>query len=169
MQNKNDTIKIQEETSHCEQKMNKNNQINAILRIKEIIRTDKLVKNLNISSLTELEDKRIACGGGDGSISINLFNIEEKTWVREIYNQNAHDNDVLSICVINDNKLLSGGDDCIIKVWNISKFDIFLIKCLNIHKGAVYKLIPLTKKHFASCSWDANVLIWESNNGYNLF
>ena len=69
-----------------------------------------------------------------------------------------------SLCTLNGNRLLSGSADCSIKIWIISDKDLAQIK--KIPTSAVYKVIPLSKQRFASCSLNYTVDIWRDNNTY---
>ena len=148
---------------------NKNNVIiiEKIKRIKEIIQSDELDKSKydGIRSITETEDKRIASGGSDGNISISSYNINEMKWTIDIHKEKAHDNSIESLCTLNGNRLLSAGSR-LIKVWTITNTQITPIKEINEHTWTVYKLIPLSKQRFASCSRDQTVRIWKDNNTY---
>ena len=115
--------------------------------------------------MTETEDKRIASGSGEGSISISSYDVERKIWKREIHKK-AHDNSVNSLCTLNNNRLLSGSDDYSIKVWSISDVDLTLIKEIKEHTNFVCKVIPLSKERFASCSNDGTVKVWKDDNTY---
>ena len=126
----------------------------------------KEVHSFTISSLTETEDKRIASGTNatkGGNISIYSYDINAKTWKREIHKVNAHNNYVLSLCTLTGNRLVSGSWFSI-KVWAISDTDLIFIKGIDAHTNYVNKIIPLSEHRFASCSDDTTVKIWDDKN-----
>ena len=86
---------------------------------------------------------------------------------REIHKR-AHHNNVISLCPLSDNKLLSCGSSLVrsIKVWSLSDVDLTLIKEIEDHTFPVQKVIPLSKGRFASCCWDRTVKIWKDDNTY---
>ena len=129
-----------------------------------IIKSEEL--DGNIYSLVETEDKRIASGDSNGNISISSYDINEKTWNRNIHKMRAHNKWVKSLCTLNGNRLLSGSSDCLIKLWSISDEDLTLIKEIKGHTDWVNKVIPLTKERFASCSVDKTVKIWKDDKTY---
>ena len=135
----------------------------------KIIETEELIiteKDGGVCSLIETEDKRIACGNKNGSISISSYNVNTKKWNKDIYNINAHNKLVRTLCALNGNRLLSGSWDYSIKIWFISKSEMKLIKEIKEHTNSVSKVIPLSKERFASCSWDKTVRIWKDDNTY---
>ena len=140
--------------------------MNKITQIEEVLQSDDLDTLTGVYSLTETEDKRIASGGYDGNISISSYDISEKKWKRDIYKKTAHKSRVNSLCALNGNRLLSGSRDYSIKAWSVTDVDITLIKELKEHTNLVWKVIPLSKKRFASCSSDCTVRIWKDDNTY---
>ena len=91
-------------------------------------------------------------------IYISSYDLERKTWNRDIHKEKAHDASwVHSLCPLNGNRLLSAGDlfDNTIKVWSLSDVELTLIKeikAINEYTDDVLKVIPLSKERFASCS-----------------
>ena len=141
--------------------------IEKITRIENVIESEELttLTNCRVYSLIETEDKRIASGGGDGNISISSYNINEKIWKRDIHKKDAHIGKIYSLCVLSGKRLLSGSYRSI-KIWIIFDVEITLIKELREHYNYLYKIIPLSKERFASCSDDCTVKIWKDNNTY---
>ena len=140
--------------------------IQQIKGIEHVIESEDLDtgKYGSVCSLTVTEDKRIASGGTDGNISISSYNVHERTWKREIHKEKAHNNFVNSLCTLDGNRLLSC--DSIhhsIKLWSLSDVDLKLIKKIKGHTDSMLKVIPLSKKRFASCSRDNTVKIWKDN------
>ena len=137
--------------------------------IEEVIQSDELDTSKEfgcVSSLIETEDKRIASGGTDGSISVSSYNVDKKKWKRDVYKRNAHNKGINSLCTLIGNRLVSGSVDFSIKVWNIFNKDITLIKGIKENTNTVYKVIPLSKERFASCSYDYTVRIWKDDSTY---
>lgn len=97
-------------------KLKKNYQLKKIKKIKPVLLIDNLT-NDKVLSMVEIQDKRIAVGYEDGSISICSCNLEQKDWERDIYEEEAHVT-VKTLCSLNDNRLLSCDSyhDCLIKV-----------------------------------------------------
>ena len=139
-----------------------------IINLEEIMESEDL-DNDYVYSLIEIQDKRIATGGGDGNITISSYDVDEKKWEKEINKEKVHDGCVTSLSTLNDNKLLSAGghDKPLIKVWAVSKFDLTLIKQIKEHTMLISKVIPLSKERFASGSFDCTVKIWKDNNTYD--
>ena len=137
-----------------------------ITRIEEIIQSEELdtAQYGCVYSLIEIPNNRIITGGWDGNISISSYNITAKTWKREVYKEKAHNSGILSLCTLNNNRLVSGSNDKSIKVWTISELDITLLKEIKEHIGVIHKLIPLSNERFASCSSDKTVRIWKNDD-----
>ena len=140
--------------------------MNKITQIEELLQSDDLDTLTGVYSLTETEDKRIASGGYDGNISISSYDISERKWKRDVYKKTAHKSRVNALCALTGNRLLSGSRDYVIKVWTVSDVDITLIKEIKEHTNLVWKVIPLSKKRFASCSSDCTVRVWKDDNTY---
>ena len=117
-----------------------------------------------VRSLIETEDKRIASGGYNGNISISSYDVNETKWNIDIHKKYAHRLCITSLCNLKGNKLLSGGYDCLIKIWAVFKAEIVLIKELKDHSDLVWSVIPLSKERFASSSYDGTVKIWKDDN-----
>ena len=136
-------------------------KLSIINRLDQIIHIGNICSG-RVFSPIELKDKRIAIGGGDGSLSVFSLDYTNRKWVKDIFKEKVHSNEIQSICEINGNKLVSCSTDYTIKIWNISQKDLSCIKTLTSHTGSVYKVIPLTQNRFASCSGDKSIKIWNS-------
>ena len=142
-------------------------KVQKITIIEKVMQSEELdTTNFGVTSLIETKDKRIASGGQDGNISISSYDLNKKTWKIDIHKEKAHGYWVKCLCILNGNRLLSGGHDKLIKIWTISKRDITLIKEIKEHTQAVNWIIPLSKERFTSGSFDCTIKIWKDNNSY---
>ena len=130
--------------------------------------SDISIKNLktNVLSIIELNDKRIATAGADGSISVISINVEKKIWSHEIKRERAHDDEINCLCELNPNTLISCSDDKLIKIWKVTSNELILNKTLPNHKANVRKVISLSHSRFASCSQDFTIRIWNGTQPY---
>ena len=138
-------------------------------KIKEILISQELDTTLEgIVSLIETEDKRIASGGEDGNISISSYDINTKTWIRDIHRVNAHDGEsIRSLCTLPGDRLVSAGGTSI-KVWGVSKTLLKPIKQIFEHKCTVCKVIPLSNNRLASCARDKTVRVIKDDKKFTL-
>ena len=80
----------------------------------------------------------------------------------------GHQKDIMSICLLNNNKIISGSYDKTIKIWDINNNECE--KNLIGHKSYVWKIIKIKMKKFndcdliASCSTDKTIKIWDINS-----
>ena len=72
-----------------------------------------------------------------------------------------------ALCILNAHRLLSGSRDNLIKVWTVSKEDLKLIKKITEHIATVWRIIPLSRGRFASCSDDSSIKIWKDDKTYD--
>ena len=170
----NTEILIKMFTEFYEQKKNNNKQ--QIIETETIVeddrpsiinRLDQIIHIGNICSGTvyspiELKDKRIAIGGGDGSLSVFSLDYNNKKWIKDIFKEQVHSSEIQSICEINGEQLVSCSCDKAIKIWKISQKDLSCIKTLTSHTSSVYKVISLTQNRFASCSGDKSIKVRNS-------
>ncbi len=107
----------------------------------------KLVKNLNI-------DK-----------SIKLICKEKFLNCKILQNyENAHNSDISCLCVLSNNKLISGDYDGNLKLWKFSINGFNAIQKGKFHNGRINNLIYINYSKFASCSIKDNfILIWKEN------
>ena len=108
----------------------------------------KLVKNLNI-------DK-----------SIKLIFKEKFLNCKILQNyENAHNSDISCLCVLSNNKLISGDYDGNLKLWKFSINGFNAIQKGKFHNGRINNLIYINYSKFASCSIKDNfILIWKEND-----
>ena len=138
-------------------------------KIKEILISQELDTTLDgIVSLIETEDKRIASGGEDGNISISSYDINTKTWIRDIHRVNAHDGEsIRSLCTLPGDRLVSAGGTSI-KVWGVSKMLLKPIKQIFEHKCTVCRVISLSNNRLASCARDKTVRVIKDDKKFTL-
>lgn len=117
-----------------------------------------------VTSILELSDKQIAIGSLDGSITLGNFDYTSKQWQQTIKKENAHLNEITSLCELPNSNLISGSVDSLIKIWTINYSIFKLIQIQSIYQyGIIAKIIPITFNRFASCSNDGNtVSLWNS-------
>jgi WD40 repeat protein len=137
-----------------------------IKKLETIIENVVLDTEVYIQAIIETEDKRIATGGSDGNISISSYDINKKKFQRDIYEELAHDGEVSCLCSLKGNRLLSGGEGFVIKLWALSSKTITLTKEINGHFGTINHLILLSHERFASCSDDGTARIWKNDETY---
>ena len=110
-----------------------------VKQIDEVIYSEDLDTSDGICSLTKTEDKRITSWGEDGNISISSYDLKKNKWKRDIHKEKAHNDWVRTLCSLNGNRLISGGDDYIIKVWTISNVNMTPIKEIKEHTNYISK------------------------------
>ena len=115
-----------------------------------------------ISSLFVLQDKRLAMGSLNQSITICSIDFETLSYTIDIKKDKAHDNEINSICQFleRDDILVSSSDDNKIKLWQLSQYEMNFIRMFDKHTDYVFKVIPLTNTRCASCSADRSVKVW---------
>ena len=118
-----------------------------------------------ISSLFVLQDKRLAMGSLDQSITICSIDVENRSYTIDIKKEKAHDNEINSICQFGDRDdiLVSSSDDNTIKIWQLFQYEMKFIRVFDKHSDYVFKVIPLTNMRCASCSYDRTVKIWRAS------
>lgn len=117
-----------------------------------------------ISSLFVLQDKRLAMGSLDQSITICSIDVENRSYTIDIKKEKAHDNEINSICQFSerDDILVSSSDDNTIKLWQLFQYEMKFLRVFDKHTDYVFKVIPLTNTRCASCSSDRTVKIWRA-------
>ena len=94
-----------------------------------------------------------------GINKISIININDYKLIRTI--DVANSNNIVGICMLNENILLSGDGKGIIRQWKIEgdNLNLFSIK-ENAHNNTIYSLINIGDGHIASGSLDKSIKIW---------
>ena len=94
-----------------------------------------------------------------GINKISIININEYKLIRII--DAANSSNIVGICMLNENILLSGDGKGTIRQWKIEgdKLTLFSIK-ENAHNNIIYSLINIEDGHVASGSFDKSIKIW---------
>ena len=94
-----------------------------------------------------------------GLYVISILNVNQHNLIREI---NSSDSGYISsICLFNDNTILTGDNSGIIKQWKVEGDNlIFISKKKGAHNKNIYSLLNLGDGHIASCSGDSTIKIW---------
>lgn len=114
----------------------------------------------SIAIINHEHTKILACGTSTGQI--DLFNLENK---RSIGTFSLHHKDIRALEWIRcdgDLCLVSGSDDCSVKVWNLTSRSV--ISTLQTH-SCVYAIRAITKEGYASllsAHGDREIKVWEA-------
>ena len=116
-----------------------------------------------IETIILLDDGRLASSSNDKTINIidinNDYHIDITMY--------AFDNKVPSICQIDTNTIVSFCEDLSIKIWKLNKTDFELLFTIeSAHQDSANKVLSLTNKRFASCSFDNDIKIWKGCTPY---
>lgn len=139
------------------QNINKKYNINKLNKIYEL-------QNINcpVNQLILLNDGRLASCSKDGLIkiyskdSLDLIDI-----LIDIHNQES----VTSIYQLKNNKIVSTGEDKLIKIINLLPNNEFEIEQTLIgHKDKINQCIELSNNRLISCGDDGRIIIWDNNN-----
>ena len=117
-----------------------------------------------IETIILLDDGRLASSSNDKTINIidinNDYHIDITMY--------AFDNKVPSICQIDTNTIVSFCEDLSIKIWKLNKTDFELLFTIeSAHQDSANKVLSLTNKRFASCSFDNDIKIWKGCTPYS--
>ena len=124
-----------------------------------------------VSTMLELDDKRIITAGEDGSIALSAMDYRNKQWNIIHLRNNAHDEYINALTKIDSNRIISASDDTTIKIWFINHDNTFThLKTLTDHKREVRKVLYISNNRFVSSAFDHKVIIWkiENNNFINV-
>jgi WD40 repeat protein len=130
--------------------------------------TLKLVTTLTdhfgpIYTLKCLSNHRFISSSGDFTVKIWQNSDLNKYQCVKTLN---HITQVVSLIILN-NLLISGDDERKIYIWNMSSFE--LLSSFRGHEGAIWSLISLNKKSFASASEDSTIKIWKQETNSSSF
>ena len=132
-------------------------------KIQSLNKTKEIQHNTDISSITELNNSRVATGDKDGYISLFAVDDEKEQWTK-LKEEKGHDSCITSLFELSKNILVTSSFDKTLKVWNIDDDDTLTpIQTLEGHNGGVCQVIPLTNDTIASGSLDCTIKIWNIN------
>ena len=120
-----------------------------IRHINSIKISDKKLRSILIN------ENEILVGDANGKTTvININNLEIK------YNFNSHKNATNCFAVLNNKKLLSGGRDAHLNLWDLEK-DFQQLKSIPAHNFAIYKILYLEEKNIiVTASRDKTIKLW---------
>ena len=138
-----------------------------IIHIAKYFQAEQL-HSTQVFDLIQIEDKRIATCSEDGTICISKIDYGTKNGNIQCLIHNAHDSGINSLCEISHKRIVSGGDDKLIKIWDYSvPFELINIHILIGHTRGVDKIIRLSQDRIASSSSeDHTVRIWQSKEPF---
>ena len=94
-----------------------------------------------------------------GINKISLININTHNLLKTIDVPNS--NKITSVCILNENILLTGDYNGAIKQWKIEGDNLILISIKeNAHNGIIWSLIKIGDEHIISGSGDNSIKIW---------
>ena len=112
----------------------------------------------SISEIIILKDGRLCSSSWDGTIKI--WNENDKKICDETF-ENPNKESLLCCIQIYDETIISGDSDSLIFQFKLNNNEP--INTYNGHSEAIYCLLNLNEKEFASCSEDTFINIWEIN------
>jgi WD40 repeat protein len=116
-----------------------------------------------IDCLLELTSKQIVVACSTGHISLYSINYATKTLNLDYKKPRCHSDTILSLCELDNNRLISSSNDKLIIIWKIFPKEIQLLSVIAAHSNYVYKIsIMHDSNSFLSCSWDKTIKIWNS-------
>jgi WD40 repeat protein len=105
------------------------------------------------------EKGQLAIGCSDGSLRI--FDAET---LQQKHLLLAHDPSVFTVCWLNENQMLSGGRDALLKRWELIDNEWEIKQSIPAHLYTINHLaLSPDKKHLASASRDKTIKIWDIN------
>ena len=122
----------------------------------------------NITSICEVNNNRIAVATYN-PYNIEIYDVSEKNKgvFKELNTLQGHQNRINSIIEINDNYIVSGGNDSPYEmfVWDSKNYK--LQQKLSGHGNNVNDIVRLKKENFyASCGEDKKIIIWNNLSQY---
>lgn len=135
--------------------------VHPLKSISEIKHVTTLANNSSITynCLCFLKDKRLAASGGR---EIRIFNLTNNHC--DFVIENAHNEIIYPICILENGNLVSAAKDGTIKVWEIRGNTFRCLKTLEGHTKIIYRVISLSENRIGSCSEDGTIKIWNSES-----
>ena len=94
-----------------------------------------------------------------GENKISIININTHNLLKIINVPNS--NRITSVCMLNENILLTGDDNKAIRQWKIEGDNLILISIKqNAHNSVIWSLIKIGDGHIISGSGDKSIKIW---------
>lgn len=109
------------------------------------------IRKIAVSS----DGERIVLACQDGSIRVL-----DTTFFNEIKSFNAHEGGSTAVHFIGEDRLVSGGKDALLKIWDLE--DTVLLKSIPAHNYVIYDILKLNNVLWATCSRDKSIKIWDS-------
>ena len=142
-------------------KINKYFKENHLLMIKSLILINEqksYLDNLNVKHLLKINEELIAFTSGN---SFQIFNIKNKKFTSKI---NEHSKEITKIIILKNGKLVTGGKDSQIRIWNIGEGEnIVLAGLLSAHDDEIIELKELSNKCLLSGDIKGKIIIWDIN------
>lgn len=113
------------------------------------------------------DGKSIISGWTDGKIRSFLPQSGKLFWIINDAHQKGGKNfgGVMTIAISNDcNNVISGGDDCQVRVWDLGKQTKKLQSAQKVHNGPITKVLYIERDHdtfVASSSLDGCIILWK--------
>lgn len=143
-----------------------NKKPNSLEGIETVFHIKNIHSHRDVWSPIVLKDNRIATVASDGSISIIEVDYEKRTFIQVVSKKAEQNSLILSICELDDGRLVTASGNVNIKVWKFFQKDLILLKTLQVSTifAPFWKVIKLTKNRFASCSIGGAIAIWNADN-----
>ena len=75
----------------------------------------------------------------------------------------GHSDAIKSLCFLKDKRIISGSDDCTIKIWLLSRNGYICNHTFNEHNSTISGLIGINDDLFISGSYDKSIKVWFSH------
>ena len=139
---------------------------NSLEGIETVLHIKNIHSHRDVWSPIVLKDNRIATVASDGSISIIEVDYEKQTFIQVVSKKAEQNSLILSICELDDGRLVTTSGNVNIKVWKIFQKDLAPLKTLQVSTifAPFWKVIKLTKNRIASCSIGGAIAIWNTDN-----
>ncbi len=100
--------------------------------------------------------EQIFVSGSDGSIT--CF---ETDYMNELYSVSAHEGGTYSMAWLPDGKMITGGRDAHLRIWEVQKDGLKAADKIPAHNYAIYDIVTMGGNRFASASRDRSVKVWD--------